>query len=56
VTAGMTKFFTISMIDIYGNTLTSSVSSLDTDVYILAEYVDHLSWTSPIGVADITNW
>jgi hypothetical protein len=53
-TAGMTTFFTIQMIDIYGNTEVSSISG--TSVTILASYVDHNTWVSPIGVSDITNW
>lgn len=50
----MTQFFTIQLIDIYGNMRTSSING--TDVYIMAEYVNHNSWGSPIGIPDISNW
>lgn len=52
----MTKFFNIDMIDIYGNPLTSSATTTDTEVLILAEYDNHAAWGSPIGVSDLTNW
>jgi len=54
VTAGMTYFFTITTKDMYGNLRT--VNDADTEVEIIAEYINHAAWPSPIGVADLTNW
>jgi hypothetical protein len=52
--AGMTYFFTLTTIDIYGNNEISSLN--DTDVTIIATYIDNSAWSSPIGVQDLTNW
>ena len=50
----MTYFFTLTTKDIYGNL---EISSYDTtEIEIIAEYVDHINWPSPIGIPDITNW
>lgn len=52
--AGMTKFFKISTFDIYGNKEISSQT--DTVITIIATYVDHLAYPSPLGLPDFTNW
>lgn len=52
--AGITLEFSINLIDIYGNAELSSQDGIVAS--ILAEYVDHASWPSPIGVSDLTNW
>jgi hypothetical protein len=56
VTAGMTHFFKLFMVDIYGNSQIATVSSATTNVLIMAEFVDFIDYYSPIGVPDISNW
>jgi hypothetical protein len=43
------------MVDIYGNLLVAS-STTNTTIDIMATYLDHNDWPSPIGIADFTNW
>lgn len=52
--AGITNFFTITMKDIHENLLTSSVAT--TKIEIMATYLDHDQYPSPIGIADLTDW
>jgi Filamin/ABP280 repeat len=54
IRAGMTKFFTVTTYDLYGNLEVESYS--DTQVAIFAAYVDHTTYASPIGVPDLANW
>jgi hypothetical protein len=56
VTEGMTHFFKLFMVDIYGNSQIATVSSATTNVLIMAEFVDFIDYYSPIGVPDISNW
>ncbi len=53
-TAGMTRFFTITTYDVYNNKEVQSYD--DTEVEILAQYVDHDDYQSPIAVPDLANW
>ena len=53
-TAGTTIFFTIQMVDIYGNAEIASKEG--NSIELIAKYNDHSAWASPIGVADYSNW
>lgn len=52
--AGKTYRFTLSLVDIYGNSLTSGDEQIQ--IKVLATYVNHDEWNSPVSVEDIPNW
>ena len=52
--AGLTYFFTVQAVDIYGASHYTSVPDLD--IEITAIYVDHDSWPSPIAIDDAADW
>lgn len=54
--AGITYFFTITFLDIYGNTHFQTMTDDGLDVAIMADYVDHDAWPSPIAIADAADW
>ena len=54
--AGITYFFTITFRDIYNNLHYQTLSDDDVKVDILATYVNHNEWPSPISIADSTDW
>lgn len=53
--AGITYFFTIQLVDVYGNLLKNSPIS-ETRIDVVARYQDHNSWLSPIAIPDAQNW
>jgi Filamin/ABP280 repeat len=52
--AGSTKFFTITTYDLFNNLEVQSYA--DTEIEILAKYVDHNAYLSPINVPDLPTW
>ena len=52
--AGMTTFFQITTYDLFGNIETHSHNT--TNVRVFAQYVNHNSYLSPIGVSDLAHW
>lgn len=54
--AGITYFFSISLLDIYANLHTETVSETEAAFEIIGSYVDHNEWLSPIGIADYSEW
>jgi hypothetical protein len=54
IEAGITYFFTLQAVDIYGTL--HYQSNPDLDISILVVYENHDSWPSPIGIADATDW
>ena len=52
--AGLTYFFTIQAVDIYGTLHYASVP--DMEIEIIAVYDHHSTWPSPIAVPDATAW
>jgi hypothetical protein len=52
--AGITYFFTVQLVDVYGNHLTSFAQGTRVDV--VARYQNHDSWLSPIAIPDASNW
>ena len=54
IDAGSTYFFSIFAKDLYGSAITTGGQS--TDISIMAYFQNANSYTSPISVADLTNW
>lgn len=52
--AGITYFFTIQMRDIYNSK--QIMKQPDTTIEILASYLDHDDWPSPISIPDLNDW
>jgi len=52
--AGITYFFDIQLVDVFGNLLTKSAPGTEIDVIV--RYQNHNSWLSPIGLPDASNW
>ena len=51
--------FTISFVDLWGNLHYQTLSDEISDgmaVTVVADYVNHDNYPSPIGVADLTSW
>jgi hypothetical protein len=55
LTAGVTYFFTLTTRDIHSNLI--KIEMADTVIEVLAAYVDHNAWLSPLaGVSDLADW
>ena len=52
--AGITYFFEIQLVDVYGNLLITGGG--DTMINILVNYLDHNSWLSEISMPDAQDW
>ena len=54
--AGITYFFAITFVDIYGNVHYQSMLDDELDVAIMADYDNHDDWPSPISISDAQDW
>ena len=54
--AGITYFFTITFVDVYGNIHFQTMTDDMLNVSIMANYVNHDEWPSAISIPDAADW